>query len=140
VCAAAALPEYLKEYMDWADSFDEYMGPTCAEDSKLWHRCVPFAPVGNGDHLGLDIGASDQAPPVAYLCHDGEGESRIIAPTFDNFLQTWEDLYYVGPAIWILHQFIDPVTGFLCSQSAGARELRQMFENAFRTGEFRCER
>lgn len=136
ICDANEMPDYQRECEVWAEGFDEYFDERNANDSLLWHRSVPFMTVGNGDHVALDVGSSVSEPPVVYLCHDGEGCSTVIASSFDAFMETWEKLCYVGPAIWLLSDFLDPTTGLICSQTPKAEALRKMFQEAFETGVF----
>jgi hypothetical protein len=132
LCDAATLVRYQQECLEWADSFDEYMMETSADDSILWHSCVPFLAIGNGDHLGLDVATSREAPPVVYLCHDGDGGSGIIAPSFEEFLSAWEQICYVGPEIWLLQPFLDPLTNILTSDLSHGESIRHMFNLSWR--------
>jgi hypothetical protein len=88
----------------------------------LWRHGWPLTQNEAGD--GLAIWAHDPRQPhypVAYLDH--EGESFLIAPTFDDFLEHWERLGYFdwGEVLG----FRDPETGFLDSRSARARKHRK---------------
>jgi hypothetical protein len=96
------------------------------EDSRLWVNSVPFLPVGNGDRLALYVGTDWEGEdhPVVYLDHEGYGFSCLIAPSFDQFLESWERLFYVGP-LW-LRYFIDPVSGHLNPDSKKQRLLQEL--------------
>jgi hypothetical protein len=135
VLGADELADRQKECLGWADSFDEYGDSSSEADSRIWHCSVPFMPIGNGDYLACDVKKSLENPPIAYLSHDGDGESLVIAPNFDAFLDAWENVCYIAPDF--LSMFLDPATGFLTSDTPIAKKLRLMFQDAFATGELR---
>lgn len=105
---------------DWADG--------CSEDSAqeaLWLQSVPFILMRNGDYLGLFAPMAHDDPPVAYLSHDDV--SRIIAPSFTEFLNVWEQLCYIGPEIWELEKYLD-ANGILDASTPQARQLRSFLQ------------
>lgn len=107
----------------WAESFDS---ESSVDDIRLWKRCVPFSPVGNGDHLAFDVASSRRDPPIAYLSHEGVGGSTIIAATFDEFLVAWEELCYLDP-LFLMEDFVDVTTGRVNSRNEKAGMLRKLF-------------
>lgn len=105
---------------DWADG--------CSEDpaqEALWLQSVPFISMRNGDYLGLFAPTSHDDPPVAYLSHDDV--SRIIAPSFTEFLKVWEQLCYIGPEIWELEKYLDS-NGMWDASTARAEQLRSFLQ------------
>ena len=109
-----------------ADTFEEYE-PEWESVPQLWRRCTRFLDVRNGDYFGLDTSGSGEDSPVVYLSHDEEESNRVIAPSFESFMETWEQLCYIGPEIWMLAPFLDPVTGYLDATTPKAQQLRSLF-------------
>ncbi|MBX6314676.1 MAG: SMI1/KNR4 family protein [Isosphaeraceae bacterium] len=72
------------------------------DDDPLWKAALPIGGE-NGNYLGLDLSANADDPPVVYLEH--EGASYPIAPSFDAFLEVWEQMGYLDPE-WFA-QFLD---------------------------------
>jgi hypothetical protein len=93
---------------------------------EYWQQKLPFAFILNGDYLALDLSQQDLEPPVVYISHEGEEDGGVIAPSFDAFLQTWEQLCYVGPEAWLLGEFRDPASRLLDPRSDKAKKLRQL--------------
>jgi SMI1/KNR4 family protein SUKH-1 len=89
----------------------------------IWESARPFLNLNNGDYLALDFRVATE-PPVVYLNHDDE--SVTIAPSFDEFLRSWERLCYVGPEHWLLLEFVG-ADGFLDGDSPGAARLCELF-------------
>jgi hypothetical protein len=120
------------EMADHLDTCREWGEETCIEEfeaeKKLWMNSFPFAAIDNGDYLAIShIGAQEEGcHPVVYLSHDDE--SRPLSPSFPMFLQTWEKLRYIGPEIWMLVPFTDPMTGYLNAGTERAQLLRQIFK------------
>ena len=121
LCDAQDLTELLEECQVAAGSEGFEDAP---EQEAFWLNALPFAWIRNGDKLGLDMRQKDK-PPVVYLAHDDD--SKVIAPDFDTFLETWERLCYIGPEIWLLKEFINQETGLLDPNSVKAIELRRLF-------------
>jgi len=98
------------------------------EDAKLWIHSVPFHEVGNGDCLGLYVGPDRRKKecPVVYLDHDGYGGSRVLAPSFDEFLVAWEELKYIG-AFFLRQFFLDPISQSINPNSPKKRLLDDLF-------------
>ena len=119
LCDAQDLAELLEECRMAAEGFEE-----APEQEAYWLNAFPFAWIRNGDKLGLDMRQKER-PPVVYLAHDDD--SKVIAPDFGTFLETWERLCYIGPELWLLEEFINPETGFLDTNTAEAIELRKLF-------------
>lgn len=119
LCDAQEIAELLEECRWAAEGFEE-----APEQEAYWLHALPFAWIRNGDKLGLDMRQKEK-PPVVYLAHDDD--SKVIAPDFDTFLETWERLCYIGPELWLLEEFINPTTGFLDANTAKAIELRKLF-------------
>src|SRR5262245_59199723 len=79
--SAAYCVELIPHFLLWANRFrDEY--PT---DARYWEYSLPIVPVGNGDYVAVYVRDTPDDPPVVYLCHDGCGASRIIAPNLNAF-------------------------------------------------------
>jgi hypothetical protein len=133
-CPADSLIHLQEEVEGWADGFDLPLHQgQCVADSQLWHRCVPFQAMRNGDYLALDTVTLNGQLPVVYLNHDGAGESRIISPSLDAFLDVWEEICYVGPEIWYLAPFFDVGTKMLTSQAPAASAIRKVFSHVKRS-------
>src|SRR5262249_49164171 len=94
------------------------------EEGRFFLESFPFLAIANGDKLGT-FGASSS---VVYLCHELCGASCVISPSFQDFLTQWEQLYYVGPELWLLEVFRDPATGFINGQCEKAIELRTIID------------
>lgn len=122
LCVAASLREWIDDCKAWAT--DTWIADD-SEQQEIWLKSFPIAAIENGDYLALRTYESAN-PPVVYLSHDGE--SKVIAPSFTNFLKTWERLCYLGPEIWMLENFIDPETGFLNADTDEAAALRALFK------------
>ena len=108
---AAELKDTFASVRAWATKWDATADDPPRPGWELWHQCVPFIAVGNGDFLALHVSDSSARLPVLYLCHDAEdgGDGRTafeISPSFDQFLGDWETLCYIGPEIWLLRQFL----------------------------------
>jgi hypothetical protein len=96
-----------QDCLDWADHFREQS----PKDARFWEHSIPFIPVGNGDHIGLYVRDNPDDPPVCYLSHEGCGASCILAPNFDSFLTSWEQVGYLhSDDLW---SFVNEKTGFL---------------------------
>jgi hypothetical protein len=80
-------------------------------DVRFFGSSLPFMSVGNGDSIGVYVRDELENPPVVYLCSICSGANRIIAPGFDEFLESWETLGYIGAAF--LGDFTDPKTGLI---------------------------
>ena len=96
------------------------------EEKALWLRAFPFAGMSDGDFLALDLERGTADPPVVYLCHDDQ--SRMLSRSFDDFLEEWRRLCYIGPHPELLEDFFDPASGYLSGASEKARALRVLFE------------
>jgi len=126
IVAPAELVELQESNNNAAESFEQYW-PDWKLVPQLWRRCTRFMDIGNGDYLGLDTSISNEEAPVVYLSHDEEESTRVIAPSFESFMETWEQLCYVGPEIWMLRPFLDPGTGYLTADTPKAEQLRSLF-------------
>jgi hypothetical protein len=97
-----------EDCLSWAGHFRENHFP---KDARFWEHSIPFIPVGNGDHIAFYVRDNPDDPPVCYLCHEGCGGSRLLAPNFDSFLTAWEQLGYLhSDHLW---SFVNPKTGLL---------------------------
>jgi len=92
-------------------SFQEAFRDVYPKDVRFYVNSIPMIPVGNGDSLGLYVRDNSEDPPVAFLCHDGDGASGIIASNLDEFLARWEELGYIG--IHFLMSFVNKRTGLI---------------------------
>ena len=93
---------------EWVDGWDESLSEDQTKAKEIWLSTVPFVEIGNGDYLGLHVSPDQSSSPVVYLCHDDEEcPVTTISPSFDTFLADWETLYYIGPEIWMLGDFLD---------------------------------
>ena len=130
---AVELAETQAAVREWAVEWDAPPHGPPRAGWELWHQCVPFLSVGNGDHLAIRVRADDQ--PVLYLCHDAEdaGDGRTafeISPSFDQFLADWETLCYVGPEIWLLARFLaDDGNGLLEVDQPIAARWREVIDH-----------
>ncbi len=93
------------------------------EEKRIWLNAFPLVRP-NGDMLALDLREKETNPPVINLAH--EDESRIIAESFDRFLQDWAMIGYVGPDVWVLDEFIAPETKLLAPNQAKAEQFRKL--------------
>jgi hypothetical protein len=125
LCLASNLAELQGYCLEWAKGFD-VEDEACRKNRDLWVRCTPFAHIGNGDLLALDADGRIENPPVAYLSHEGEGPSSIIAPSFTEFLRHWEAMSYIGPEIWLLNHWIRSDSGFIDSAQTKTELLRNL--------------
>jgi hypothetical protein len=92
-----------------------------------WLSSFPFLPTENGDYLALDVETNWESPPVLYLNHECTDDIQQVAATFEHFLTEWEKLCYIGPEIWMLDLFRDPISGHLDGDSQKAEALRRLF-------------
>jgi hypothetical protein len=102
---AVAIPNDFREI---AAAFEE---DGLSNDARLWANSFPLFREANADFIGLYVGDGTTAPPVVYLCHELCGASKVIAPSFEEFLRVWEELGYIG--CHYLDCFINPRTGLL---------------------------
>jgi len=112
-CSAAELPKELELHREFAHLYDQPV------------NALPFCHIQNGDTLALDLSDSSDNPPVFYMCLSGD--SDIIAESFTDFLETWEQLFYIGPEFSLLDEFKNR-KGFLTAKSQKARQLKALFE------------
>lgn len=120
---ALKLSEDLFDCGEWADIVASW-----PDDPTLWLHSIPFCFLNNGDYLGLFMATPQDNPPVAYLSHDDE--SFILAESFTSFLETWEQLCYLGPESWELEEYRD-ANGYLNAGSHQSQALRDFFAGKF---------
>ena len=108
LCKASELVSYQACCLDWSSAWEPEH-----PDRKVWEGAVPFGAIPNGDYLAFKPDLNACEPPVAYLSHDGGGYSCIISESFDQFLEDWEKIHYVGADICGLAPFLDPKNGYL---------------------------
>jgi hypothetical protein len=84
--------------------------------------------MGNGDFIALYDGGNLKGAdfPVVYLDHDGCGETKLLAPSFDEFLNAWEKLYYIQAGL-LRGYFTDPVRGTINPESPKKACLDDLF-------------
>jgi hypothetical protein len=134
-----------RHFNDWLEGLDERGDP----DALIWHKCMPFVTIPNGDMLALEITTDGSPNKVVYLDHDGspsriaqlliaellkidydiQSDTKVIAESFDKFMEIWEEVCYIGPEKWEMHPFIDVQTGMLTPDVPEADKLRQCFQN-----------
>jgi hypothetical protein len=150
---ASRLVEYQADCRDFAMEDWPSDDP---EAQQQWLRAVPFLRMPSAEYLALDPGLDQTNPPVIWLPHFGD--THIVSPNFASFLLEWERLCYVGPDMFMIEPFIDPVSrcpksepikphrgqlpirslpstgvsGYLNSETAKAQALRDVFGNPFR--------
>lgn len=105
--SAAEIVELTHQWPFWAEG----MRPDYPKDARIYDHTLSLIPLGDGDRLGLYVRDEVKDPPVVYMCHDGCGASRVIAPTLGAFLGIWEELCYINPHS--LTHFIHPDTQLL---------------------------
>lgn len=98
-----------------APSWVEQKSLDYPKDARLWRHSLPIVPVRNGDCVGLYIRDDLTDPPVVYLDHDASGGSFVLAPNFDAFLKSWENLCYI--CIDFLVTYCDPDSGLLAVEN-----------------------
>jgi hypothetical protein len=81
-----------ESFASWAESIRE----DSPKDARIWENSFPLIPFGNGDYAGLYVRDDADDPPVVYICHEECGSSGVIASTFDEFLNCWEQMGYIG--------------------------------------------
>ena len=117
--------EKLSQWQEWCveGATETWIGDE-PEDKALWLRAFPFAFMSHGDFLALDLEQGAGEPPVVYLCHDEE--SRILSPSFDEFLAQWKQICYLGPDLHLFENFFDQGSGYLSGTSGNAKALRSL--------------
>lgn len=120
-CPAEDLVEWHEECIEYAQEswLAEEEWPL---DYALWRHAWPLTHDEAGNGLALWCHAPKQ-PHYPVVCLDHEDTSFLIAPTFDEFLEQWEQLGYLSYGE--LLNFRDPQTGFLDSTTPQARQLRE---------------
>src|SRR5262245_39618760 len=93
-------------------------------DRVLCMRSFPFLMASTGDLLALDVDAEASDPPVVYLSHDGDWPCGPIAPSFDDFLEAWEQLCYIDPS-W-LYRFLNAQSGYIDGELPQSHQLRRL--------------
>jgi hypothetical protein len=111
---------WLEECREWAT--DTWIAE-CEDACDYWTHAVPFLCIGNGDYIGIYTGDAVPAGTVVYLSHDDM--SFELAPSFEAFLTTWEQLCYLGPESWVLEPFLSAETGYLDGTGEAAARVRQ---------------
>jgi hypothetical protein len=99
------------------------------EEKALWLRAFPFASMVQGDFLALDL-EEERADnlPVVYLSHDDR--SRVLSPSFDEFLLTWQRLCYLHPDLGLFASFFDPTSGYLSGAKEKVTGLQDLFKQS----------
>jgi hypothetical protein len=107
-------------------------GEACAEEgnaveAKLWLNSVPFWESGCGDCLALYVGEDRPGSefPVVFLDHDGHSIGPV-APSFDAFLKTWEELSYLH-GFFLFQYFWDEHRGIIDATSPNKAGLDELF-------------
>jgi hypothetical protein len=120
-CLADQLAAWREECIEYArDSW--LTEPDWPLDYAFWLHALPLVHYPDGDGVALWVHDAEQAnPPVIYLKH--EDESFLLSRTFDEFLEQWEKLGYVGTND--LENYRNPETEFLDATSVKAVELRK---------------
>lgn len=114
LCEASRYEEMQADCAGWAAEWHQ-------PDRELWLRSFPFLAVGNGDFLAVDT-----SEVVVYLAHDGNDESRPLFPTFETFLEAWEQMAYVRPALWILSDICRAEGEYLAPHPVKCARLRTL--------------
>lgn len=125
LCDLSGYERGLRALGGWVSTWQEM--DDSPSDAALARGAFPFLWVPNADCLGLL--RNSQGPTgerkVVYLAHDGGGASRVLADSFDEFLETWEDLCYID-ILHVLDWFVYEGTGFITAEPRRVRELRQL--------------
>ena len=103
------------------------------EDARFWLNSVPFYEAGDGDCLGLYVGTDwmGEEYPVVKLDQHGCGWSKVVAPSFDEFLSVWEELNYLHPC-FLIPYLRDPITGYISPNSPKTEKLKALFRGKWR--------
>lgn len=118
-----ALPEEFKEIFSgnihWGTKFillfnkskDDWIKevfPNPEDDyDKVWHNKFVFQEVGNGDYLAIDLNKNKYGK-IIYLSHDdGEGHGCIIANNFNDLVNNWIKIGFVGAEDWQWLPFVE---------------------------------
>lgn len=119
------LEEFNQEKEKWIHRV--FSNPSDPYDT-IWHNCLAFHAVGNGDFLAVDL-RTDEPQPVVYLSHDdGDGHGRELGADFQDFLLRWSRLGCVGAEDWQWLPFTSP-DGFLdpdCDRAKAFRALMKL--------------
>ena len=90
------------------------------------HRRVPILELKEGSAISLDPKSSDGMWTVVYVERAGLPTSRILSPSFEEFLLNWEKTCYTHPSIDSLAPWLDPITGQLNPDPAKSQALHQL--------------
>lgn len=82
---------------------------------QLFQNRKPLMQLDNGDMLLIGVGDESRQEIVYYLhdaCDGGEEwfqkHGTVLAPNFEEFLDRWSRLAFVGPEIWVIEPFLRP--------------------------------
>jgi len=65
--------------------------------------------IGNGDALMMDNNHATDGQELSYFMHDGgpdDGFGAVLGQNFEDFIDRWTQLAFVGPEFWILGNFL----------------------------------
>ncbi len=98
------------------------------EIGTRWKSSFPLLALRNGDFIAFDLETDKANPSIVYLSHDEEFV-RTLAATFEDFLEKWSKINYLGPEIWELEEwgFLDQETGQLATESPNTDEFFWQF-------------
>ena len=95
---------------------------------KIWHNKFVFQEVGNGDYLGIDMN-DDNYGKVVYLSHDdGEGHGYIMANNFEELLNNWSKIGFVGAEDWQWLPFVENSNSGILPDCSNARKWKELIE------------
>lgn len=109
LCPAAELEKEQRNLYGMADIYRDVGGPS-VEAARVMSESVPLFLLGNGDSIVLHVAASKNAMQVIYASYSYDHQESPLIPlsaTFDEFMEHWERLGYLGPEIWLLFPFLD---------------------------------
>lgn len=120
-----AKKEFLKHVWDEKDErIMDWLNP--------YRTCVPMMELRNGDTLLMGVG-DDKHQEIVYFMHDaldGGGDwykkhARILAENFEDFLDRWSQLAFIGPEHWVVEPFLGQ--GGIDPTGEHAKGFRQWF-------------
>jgi len=119
LCNCGAFERNQHLCFDWVEDSRD------SDQKNLWRESFPFAELGNGDYLAIDLNSPSHS--VVYLNHDfvdGGGTNPIIADTFDELLMEIERHYYLQVWFWF---DVFATDASMVKQAIDNRKLSQLF-------------
>ena len=123
-CPADQLAEWREECVEYARE-SWLTEPDWPLDYAFWRHALPLVHYPDGDGVALWMHDPELAEPAVIYLRD-EDESFLLSRTFDEFLEQWERLGYIGTND--LSNYRNPETGFLDATTVPAVAFRQKLD------------